>query len=144
MEAGMGPVNDQSSSRGRRLLFGVVVMVILLIGLGYLLVRPGEKPKASSPSPTPATATVEITAKGFIPAELKVPRGTVVIWKGAPGIQRTSIVAANPYPADNSVPGLKSTQIGQGASWRYQFNQTGTYHYHDDLSPSTNGTIVVQ
>jgi plastocyanin len=42
------------------------------------------------------------------------------------------------------LPSLVSNQLGQGAVYRYKFTKAGTYHYHDEVNPTLNGTVIVQ
>jgi plastocyanin len=111
--------------------------VVTIVGV---LAKPNPKLAIAA---TPVVATVHITSQGFQPATLVVKPGTRVIWTSDDS-QATHLVASNPYPADNTLPSLKSAQLGNGAQFSYTFNHTGSYSYHDDLNPTTNGTIKVQ
>lgn len=110
--------------------------------LGVVAVVTGHAP-INQVATTPNIATVLVTSQGFSPATLRVSPDTVVIWLDE-DTAHNHVIASNPYPADNANPGLKSSQLGNGAQFRYKFTQRGTYHYHDDLHPTLNGTVVVQ
>ena len=86
-------------------------------------------------------AVVRITKTGFIPATLSVPKGTNVIWTNSDnGLHQ---VAANPYPKGTTLPSLKSEILNNNQTYEYTANTAGTFGYHDQLSPTTNGTLVV-
>ncbi len=86
-------------------------------------------------------ALVRITSTGFQPATLKVKPGTRVVWTNSDNTLHQ--VASNPFPKDNGLPGLKSEILNNTQSYSYIANTTGTFGYHDQLTPTTNGTLVV-
>lgn len=126
----------------------IVIILILIVAAAIAAVAivnnrsNGSTKSAPTTQPTPDTATVRITNSGFEPAALNVKANTVVIWVNA-RTDKAAIVAANPYPAGEDTQ-LKSSQLGQGASYRYQFKESGSFGYHDELNPTMNGTIVVK
>lgn len=121
----------------------LAVLAIVIIVAIVLTAHHGSKKPVVYNATTPKLATVKITPSGFSPATITIDKGTVVAWVS--NNISPVIIAANPYPADNSIPGLsKSSQLGAGGQFRHQFNQTGTYYYHDDLHPNVNGTVIVK
>lgn len=136
------PSPANKSRKGLLIVLLVAVLAIASVAAVIIYKNSNEKP-VSNTQPSPKIATVRITDTGFEPASLSVDQNTVVIWVNATK-DKPVVVAANPYPSDTSVEGLKSQQLSHGASYRYQFKQLGTYNYHDDLNPTINGTIVVQ
>jgi plastocyanin len=87
-------------------------------------------------------AIVRITKNGFIPATLSVSKGTKVVWTNSD--TNLHQVASNPYPKDNILPSLKSEILNNAQTYEYTANTPGTFGYHDQLTPTTNGTLVVQ
>lgn len=110
-----------------------------------VMVLAPAKPKTQQNLPAVAAheASVHITSSGFQPGSLAVKANTEVTWIND-DTSKIHIIAANPYPQDNSLPGLKSPQLGQGTRYSYTFRHAGTYQYHDDLNPSLNGTVLVR
>ena len=136
--------HNKKSSKSIRLIVGLILLLILAIAISLLVNNNAtNKTNTAAKSVTPPLAYVKISKTGFTPATLTVNKGTVVVWQ-AQGNTKTVVIASNPYPTDNDLKSLKSTQLGSGASYRYQFNTTGTFKYHDDLNPTTGGTIVVR
>ena len=130
--------------RSLRLIIGLVLLLALAVVISLVVNNNAtNKTNTAAKSATPKLAYVKISDNGFTPATLSISKGTVVVWQ-AQGNTKTVVVASNPYPKDNDLKSLKSTQLGSGASYRYQFNTAGTYNYHDDLNPTTNGTVVVK
>jgi plastocyanin len=127
----------------KRIVLLIALSAILWLAIALAFNKNGFKQAKTVNSDTPQLAQVTITPAGFSPATVSVRRNTVVQWKSTDG-KATHIIAANPYPSDNSLLTLKSPQIGMGATYRYKFDKSGTYAYHDDLHPTVNGKVVVE
>ena len=123
------------------LIVGGIIIVAVLLAVGIKLATK-SKPTTTL-SAAPAIHKVLITATGFDPATLTVPVNSVVEWDSNDATT-THVVAADPYPSHSELPGLVSGQLGKGAKYQYTFATAGTYTYHDDLKPTTTGTIVVK
>lgn len=87
-------------------------------------------------------AVVRITKTGFEPATLVVKQGTKITWtNGDKGLHQ---ITSNPYPKGTDLPGLKSEILNDAQSYVYTANTVGTFGYHDQITPTINGTLVVQ
>jgi plastocyanin len=102
-----------------------------LIAFGLLLVM-GVVAVSGCTSQTSNTVTIQNSS--FSPATLNVPMGTTVTWinKG----NTTQDVTSN-----SGV--FSSGNLTNGMSYKYTFNQSGSYPYHSSVTPSMTGTIVV-
>jgi plastocyanin len=128
----------QKRSNQLLLVMATVILLLLLLTLGR------HQPKAALyTAPTPAIAKVSLTNNGFSPASVTVKAGNIVEWTSHDETQ-THQVAANPLQVHSELPSLVSSQLGQGAVYRFKFTKPGTYHYHDEINPTLNGTVVVQ
>jgi plastocyanin len=128
----------QKRSNQVLLVIATVILLLLVLTLGH------HQPKAALyKAPTPAIAKVSLTGSGFSPATITVKTGNIVEWTSRDELQ-THQVAANPLQVHSELPSLVSNQLGQGAVYRYKFTKAGTYHYHDEVNPMLNGTVVVQ
>ena len=94
---------------------------------------------------------VEITSSGFSPKTLEISQGDTVTWtnKGSASSQPASAIhpTHTVYPESGGCIGSKFDAcrgLAQGESYSFTFNQKGTWGYHDHLSPSRTGTIVVK
>jgi plastocyanin len=99
--------------------------------------------KGAVPS-TQATAktTVSYTDSGFTPNSVTVKQGATVTFvnNSAKGMW----VASDVHPTHQLLPGfdeLKSVQ--KGGSYDYTFVKVGTWTFHNHMSPSEKGTVVV-
>lgn len=124
----------------------VAVVAVIILLLVVIIAIVGHK-RHTSTKTTFGTqvvqpAQVTITSSGFMPATIRVKVGQAVIWTNndTQGHQ----VASDPYPTDNTLPGLNSEQkIEPGQSYSYIFKTADTYTYHDNLNPSVKGTVIV-
>ena len=85
---------------------------------------------------------VEITSSGFNPATLEISQGDKVTWtnKGSAKAWPASAV----HPTHNVYPGFDAKRgLSQGESYSFIFEKVGSWNYHDHLSPSTTGKIIV-
>lgn len=124
-----------------------IALALTVIFLAVMVVKQAThkappKPPVITP---PRTAAVNISEAGsFVPATLKVKVNTVVIWTNY-DTESPHRIAADPYPTHASLPSLDSkSNITFNGTYRYKFDKTGTYHYHDELHPDHTGTIVVE
>jgi plastocyanin len=122
----------------------VILVVAAVIVLLLITVFGRHQPEAAVHTvPTPQIATVSLTKDGFAPSTVTIKAGNIVEWTSSDDAG-THIVAANPLKVHSELPSLVSTQLGQGAIYRYKFTKAGTYHYHDEVNPQLNGTVVVK
>jgi plastocyanin len=128
------------------LVVGLLIMGFIVVGSGMSFLvreeRPPTKPTAKTVS-VEDTASIEITAKGFVPATLSVKSGTLVTFTNKD--KKAHQPASDPHPAHDSLPGFDSqTKLQKGQSYSFLFDKEGTYTYHDHLnSLEFKGTVVV-
>ena len=122
-------------------LFLVILVVVLALGgvVAWLVIK--QYGSNSTKSEQQTQAVVQIGANGFTPSTLSIKLGTTVVWKNIDAAPHS--VASNPYPADNSLPDLRSEQLPPEASYTFTPTAAGTINYHDDLAPTNNGVITV-
>lgn len=130
-----------------------------LLGLalaGVVLMGQGCPPRAAGPAPTtpiaPPTAvaptgqkaSVEITADGFQPAELRVKAGTEVTWTNRDGAKHWPASAV--HPTHKVCPGFDALKgLAQGESYSFVFGEIKECPYHDHLNPTgPKGKIIVE
>lgn len=107
-----------------------------------------ENPPTTTPQPSetpviPQTqSTITLNADGFSPATLTVKAGTTVTWENKSGSGAT--VNSDPHPTHTAYPPLNLGFFNDGASLKLTFDQPGNYGYHNHLSPSQKGKIIVQ
>lgn len=144
------PEESNGGAKGRKkspLMKIALVLLIAIVAVAiYMLFANLNKSNDDNVSQQPVSngvvAKVSITKDGFEPSTITVKKGTVVEWTSAD--ESTShVVAANPYPSHTDLPELVSPQLGSGAVYRFTFNETGTFKYHDDLKPTNGGTVIV-
>jgi len=97
--------------------------------------------------------TVRLTDSGFSPERLTVSKGTTVTF-----INQTSggmWVGADEHPSHTSYAGTSRSehcpdttgtafdQCGNGNTYSFTFGKTGTWEYHNHVSSSARGAIIV-
>lgn len=130
--------------RNRLIVSFIVLSILLLLAVGLLVTKNnGPKPADKPPVATEQrNVEIEITSNGFIPAVVNVTKGTKVTWVNKD--RKSHHVASNPHPEHTGTPGLDSRQpIGPDGTYSFTFDKPGTNNYHDHLSPTMNGTVVV-
>lgn len=101
-------------------------------------------PVSTAPaSDVSAGSVVSITATGFSPATVTVPKGSTVTFRN--GDTKPHWVASNPHPVHTGLAGFDAgAPIPPGQTYVFQFTQAGTFGYHDHLNPGVQGQVVVQ
>lgn len=84
-------------------------------------------------APQPTTNTISIINFAFSPASLTTNTGDTVTW-----VNQDSVAHRVVGPAFDS--GVLST----GQSYRFTFNQSGTFNYNCSIHPSMQGVVIVQ
>jgi plastocyanin len=77
---------------------------------------------------------VFIQGMAFSPSTLTVTAGTVVTWTNKDAV--THNVTSNPAL-------FSSGGMGNGATYRFTFANTGTFNYSCTIHPSMTGTVIV-
>jgi|GEM_PF-451603 plastocyanin len=126
----------------------MIVLLLLVIGVGAYTLSSGNNSSKGKGGTAALLAAapgqVSVTNDGFIPATIRVKVGQAVTWTDTDSSAHT--VASDPYPSDNTLPGLNSEQnlITTNDQYTFVFQKAGTYTYHDDRNPYTfAGTVIV-
>ncbi|MBI5332939.1 MAG: cupredoxin domain-containing protein [Candidatus Aenigmarchaeota archaeon] len=83
----------------------------------------------------PGDYIVFITASGFEPIVLTVPKDSTVIWKNLDAKGQTVFF---------NTTRKGSPSINPGRSWSFTFNESGKYPYYSSFYISLKGTIIVE
>jgi len=144
----------------------IAIIAVVLVG-GYFLFfggAPQQTPSVLEPSsqqpiteppasqaPAVKENVVTYTDNGYSPSTLKVKNGETVIFKNQSSRAMWTASAVHPthrnYPTTGGCLGSTfdaCSGIQPGGSWSFKFDIAGTWKYHNHLSPSDTGTIVVE
>ena len=103
----------------------------------------GEPGTGKRPPEAAGTVVHYTTAGGFSPAVLTIANNTTVTF--VDDSTDPLWVASNPHPQHTDYPELNSDgSLSQGETFVLKFTRLGSWGYHNHLSPSKGGTIVVQ
>jgi plastocyanin len=114
---------------------------------GQLPVAPIKVPSATPAKPAVETsakpsATVHMTDHGYEPKVLKIKQGQTVEFVN--DSNEGYWPASDPHPIHTDYPGFDAgNTVAPGGSWKFTFNRTGSYGYHNHLAPETHAEIVI-
>lgn len=90
-----------------------------------------------------ARTVVTYSDTGFAPSPVTVKAGTTVTFVNESG--GAMWVASDPHPTHTLLAGFDElASVGRGGTWEYTFTKVGTWMYHNHMSPSVKGTVVVK
>ena len=129
----------------------LVVFVILSLFLAACSTAPVPAPEPVMNQPVVETqgdskgvsgggeaATVMIKNFKFVPAELKIKKGTTVNWRNGDGAAHTI------ESSDKNNKILNSDELGDADTYTFTFQETGTFAYFCGIHSSMKGTIIVE
>lgn len=150
----------------------IIIAAVVLVG-GYFLLRgayqpspsvpqssnqqPNQLPVSEQPSaPSPATENnvVIYTDNGYSPSTLTIKRGETITFKNQSSGSMWTASAIHPThrlyggtSLDEHCPdtaGAAFDQCSAGNTYSFTFTKSGTWRYHNHLSPSDTATIIVE
>lgn len=140
-----------------KILFIISGIVVLVVVGWYVLTRSygNNPPQAGDTLTTPQETeqaaedntaednTIVYTDSGFAPRTLTVKKGTTVTFKNQSS--KSMWVASSVHPTHQDLPGLDQLQgVGEGGTYTYTFDKTGSWKFHNHLAPSDTGVVVVE
>ncbi len=138
----------------------VAIAIIVILGIFYYSYQqnsgtPIANNGAGQILPS-RTHTVEITSSGFSPSTLEIKKGDIVVFLNIDSRSHWSASAMHPthrvYPGSdiNKCGTIQRNSIfdacraiNTGENFTFQFNEVGSWNYHDHVNINFQGTIVV-
>lgn len=134
------------------LLVGVVIVAVLIAGYLLLSNRTGapqtNNQDASSQTTTEvgnqeeSGTTITLSSAGFEPASITVKKGTSVVWVNQSG--GVANVSSDNHPTHLRFPFLNLGNFEDGQTVSVVFEESGTFSYHNHLTPTRTGMVVVE
>ncbi|GEM_PF-2002813 len=84
-----------------------------------------------------ADVSVNIVNFAFMPTPLTIPVGTTVVWTNQDSAGHTTTSDTGVWDSGTAAP------LKKGDSFKFTFNQVGTFAYHCMIHPNMHGMIVV-
>ncbi|MGB8217524.1 MAG: cupredoxin family copper-binding protein [Candidatus Methanoperedens sp.] len=109
---------------GKILLISFLIIAVLASGCT-------SGPKTTQPA---AANTVEIKGLAFIPDNITIAKGATVTWTNLDSVEHTVTGEGND---------LDSPILGQGQTYSFTFNETGTFEYQCHIHPNMIGKVIV-
>lgn len=134
-----------------RLLLGIVAFFLLAGGvLVYVFfTNPAAFTDSSTPSaPSPPPVVIYDDKNGFTPKTVTIRLGQTVEFRNERSA-RPMWVASTPHPAHTDYAAFDQGKVlGRlpkvGENFKFTFEKTGTWTYHDHADPTKTGTIIVE
>ncbi len=130
----------------KRAVLAVVFVSIVVFGALVVLTKTGTTP---APSPLPAESTVKdaavtiiYTDSGFSSSKINVNVGDVVAVKNQSS--NSMQFSSNPHPIHTGNKELNQQTIPAGGSLTFTVTVKGSHGFHNHLTPSHNGILVVE
>jgi plastocyanin len=135
------------------LVFLATIVLVIVLG-GYFLSTLSSKTMQTQKPDTQNTTketvknkniesvSVEVTEKGYQPAELKISAGSQVIWTNKSGT--TVTVSSDNHPTHLLWPFLNLGSFSNDENVSVVFEKPGKYTYHNHFNPAQKGTVIVE
>jgi plastocyanin len=135
----------------------ILSAILIIAGVAYTLLKEDDQktdnPASQSTSQnnvqdsqdtdsTSDSAAITFDGNAFSPETLNVNVGDTITVKN--DSSRTIQFDSDPHPAHTDNTDLNVDTIRAGQSKSFSVTRTGTFGYHDHLSPGVTGTIVVK
>lgn len=104
-----------------------------------------EMPQATGSLPSVSSKrslVISYTNQGFSPETITVKMGEEVTFVNES--TKKMWIASDPHPLHTGLPTFDQLKsVGQGESYTYTFDKVGTWKYHNHVTPSVGGTVIV-
>jgi plastocyanin len=119
----------------------IMIAAVVIILLAFLSIITQPAPKGAG---LKKVVTISVTESGFKPASLTVTRGTVVEWENQDDPE--AVITSGTYgdSQQGAKPLFMSPQLTEDGTFKYEFNQAGTFSYHNKLKPAQAGVVEVK
>lgn len=116
-----------------------MLLVLILAGIGvfYSYSKSIKGINKDSAGTAALTNKVDIKNYAFSPQEIKVKKGTTVMWENYDLVPHTITMD------EKSKTGPNSELFGKGKNYSYIFSTPGTYAYHCEPHPYMKAVVVV-
>ncbi len=156
------------NSDAAKIGIALVVFILLIVGVSFVMksqqskVTTTQEQTASSTPPSTAPSITQQPAEtvpaivshgdaGFVPSVVKIAKGKTVMFINDGTASMWPASAKHPthneYPTKGGCTGSTldaCKALAHGESWSFQFDQVGSWNYHNHLNPSQTGTIIVE
>lgn len=140
----------------KQLIASILISIIILVGaIFFISTRRTTSPPTQNtvlPTLTPVIdvvtelkkneVTVSYTANGFTPPTVTIKSGMAIIWINQS--DKTATINSDDHPTNRKFPELNLGRFAKAESLTHTFMKPGTYTYHNHLTPSQKGTVIVQ
>lgn len=129
----------------KKVVLGLVVVGLVALGaFGYLSLSSENtttKDSNNEPQGEPAVTIVR-TKTGYEPNNVTLKKGDIVLWTNESDEYHWP--ASDLHPTHGIYPEFDPLRpIAPGDTWKFKFDQVGTWKFHDHIRANIVGTITV-
>ena len=127
-----------------------IFIFIAVTAFGFWFLGRGSAPvseqahvQKSTHTSEDALSVIVMKDDGYISSRITIKKGTTVYFKNQGKDDRWP--ASNIHPTHEIYPEFDSQKpLVPGSEWSFAFDKTGTWYFHDHLSPEITGSIIVE
>lgn len=117
---------------------GIALVLLGATIVGVMMIN-GEAANQDSAATAPA-ASLDITSQSSKPSTIRVATGQSIVWQNLDSQSRNLKLSAGNNPRT-----IFENNIGQGETFTYVFDASGTYTYYDGADPTRlSGVVIVE
>jgi plastocyanin len=117
-------------------------VALLALGAFLFLGQKGDESKRAAEVLGEPAVTIVRTNSGYEPKEVTIKKGDIVLWKNESDDYHWPASDLHPTHAIYSeFDPLKP--VAPGADWKFKFDKTGIWKYHDHIRANKVGTVTV-
>lgn len=125
----------------------IYILVIVAVALAVYFFQKNDKGSQqiipNRNETTGQTAEVDYSDSGYAPAIIRVKAGTTVNFVN--NSSNLMWTASHPHPTHTGLPEFDALKgLPKDQTYSFTFQKTGTWRYHNHLSPAHAGSIVVE
>src|SRR5436190_1115276 len=123
-------------------LFFIAVLACGIGLLGFWLYREIVHPSTKFLIESGTTHIINLTKEGFVPAEITIHQGDVIVFTTTAG--QDFWPASDPHPSHEIYPEFDPKRaINSDKNWSFKFDKIGIWNYHNHLLSVERGKVTV-
>lgn len=125
----------------KKYVIGIAVLVVVSIWSWYLFAE-GAKTQVIDKDMGDSSVTIVRTNDGYEPSMVTIQKGDIILWTNESDEYHWP--ASDLHPTHGVYPEFDPlTPIAPGEDWKFQFEETGEWKFHDHIRANKTGTVTV-
>ena len=130
-----------------------LIIIVLIVAFGAFTLLGNKKTSSVTTSTQPTSeptltetnnqiANVILGDSGFVPKDITVKAGTMVVWINKSG--EVATISSDDHPTHRLYPLLNLGEFASSSTLQVVFDKAGTYPYHNHYNSNDTGTVTVE